>query len=265
MIFILRTKYWVFWHVERFSVWTHAFINFITTFSLLGTSQMDSESSIMSLFQLEGSQSLTWNSSFVEQHVKTIGDLQCLVKQCDEFPHLGVNVYKSLSWELFDKICVLSTGESLNDVQVHVLRKLVSELCEHVRSREMFLMVLEKLSMCNELLTFQLLLHAMETVVIRSDSLDVWKQGKHHLNTALLINCTSPKITQLFSQVSTQHFARRLCSAAPPVTRIIKATKKARRWTRTLPSSANSPSLQRLRGTSSNNCLSSQESCPTGT
>jgi len=153
---------------------------------------MDSESSIVALFKKSVSECVAFDTSFVEQHVKTIGDLQCLVKQCDEFPHLAVNLYKSLSWELFDKVCLLSVGTSLDEVRQHVLRKLVSELCEHVRPREMLLMVLEKLSMSSELFTFQLLLHAMEAVLLRADTLEVWKQGKHGPEHALDSPISSP-------------------------------------------------------------------------
>ena len=115
---------------------------------------------------------------YVDQNIQSIDDLERLVQQCICDPLSVANVFKTGCWELFDKVYALSDSGSITAAKQNVLLEVTKYICIHARPREVLLMVLEKISGCSELFPCHLLLHAMMLIIVESDNLDVWKQGK---------------------------------------------------------------------------------------
>ncbi len=127
------------------------------------------------------------DATYIENCVVDGDTLSNLTRLCESNPELSADVYKNLSWELFDKVYLLSLEDPCQrdrDSMMHV----VTNLCNYVRQQEMFLMIMEKLSSCNSSFSFQLLLHATQVTLIKSVSIDMWKQGKIRIPAACVFH-----------------------------------------------------------------------------
>jgi hypothetical protein len=110
----------------------------------------------------------------VEQISSSV-DAVAFVELCKQHPKLGEQALGTCAWELFDK--VFSFSISGDHKQIGREREVVEYIFKHVRPREGYVMIAEKLFSTSDVSTFQLLCTAMVATLSRSDDMRLWTEG----------------------------------------------------------------------------------------
>lgn len=139
--------------------------------------------------------------AYVDQHIQSIADLEHLIQQGANDPLFVANVFKSGSWELFDKVYAMSDDYSITAGQQSILLEVASHISTHVRPREVLLMVLEKISGCSGLFPFQLVLHTMQLTIAKGNSLDVWQQGTLYFSTLIFSTSIDKELMSVYHRI----------------------------------------------------------------
>jgi hypothetical protein len=112
--------------------------------------------------------------STVEQ-ISSLADAVAFVELCKQHPKFGELAVGACAWELFDKVFSLSISNAHK--QIGREREVVEYIFKHVRPREGYVMIAEKLFSTSDISTFQLLCAAMVATLSRSDDIRLWTEG----------------------------------------------------------------------------------------
>lgn len=103
-----------------------------------------------------------------------------------------VNRIREYSWEIFDGVCAYASCKELNsdvlkDVELQTMMKLVYVISESIRSRELQLMVAEKLCTSLSPQCFSVLLYALRLMILKNKSKEYTQSGAYSVVAILIM------------------------------------------------------------------------------